>query len=573
MTALDTFAPDELRTLADDPVALEDRDDGPILIPLLPVQTFVRIARRLRDENRLELLLPFATPAQLTSLMDLDGWARDRIDLPRSREWMQAIAESYTRGDRPRGALIDLIYAMDPELWTLIVGVGMAVIEIPPDEDDARDLAAATLAHLRSWETPDGFFMVGVPDDEIGRAALRTLSRIYEDSLAEGRKLCLSIHALLPSQAEEECLRWRSGRLADLGFVEWEEAMKLFRPLDHRAAVETPAQDFDYLPEDGVAAHVEWSGPDLLRRVMARLAPLEHGVRSREFLLLVNEVMAAQRFDPGDEDLQERAIVQTQATITLGLELLASAQPDEESDDLDAALAERVSALGLRQVFRVGYGALDKLRKTALALHQQGRVSLSEAGSLLDRPWGPSIEAFCRWYPELPLPSTSSGTRPLASLADVAKATTLVAEAGALALLTFAPNGYGVDAAWIGRLDEPERIKLGDLIRTAIVHAHLPGSATTFAPLTVDDVAWATEHLIERGRLIATVRRDFASRCAELGIGRHQEVLAQNLLTRLEAELLAVERDDDDRPVLPRLGGMVTIQSVGMWLQTTHGQA
>ena len=599
MTSLDTIAPDELRTLLDDPLALDERDDGPVLIPKLPAQTFVRIARQLREENRLELLLPFATPDQLTSLLDLDGWTGDRINLPRAREWMHAIAESYTSGDRPRGALADLMYTMDPELWTMVVGAGMAVFEIAVDEDDSLDHAANALAHFRTWETPDGFFLVGVTDDEIGRAALRTLTHIYDDDLAEGRKICLAISALLPSQSEEDCLRWRSSRLADLGFVSWEEAMRLFRPLDHKAAVLRPAENFDYLGEpDALERPVEWSGPDLLRRVMAKLSPEQHGIRSREFLLLVNEVMAAQRLDPGDEALQGQAIDQTQATITLGLELLDSAAPtaaaqsdasepaavdtgsvdtgavDTEAVDTGAVvLAERITALGLRQIFQVGYGALDKLRKAAQSLHTQGRVSLSSPGSLLDRPWGPAIETFCRLYPELPLPSTSRGTRALANLADVARATTLIAESAALANLTFAPEGYGVDPTWIGRIDEPEQLKLGDLIRTAIVHMHLPGSNTAFAPLTMDDVAWAAKNLLTADRLIPAVRADFSQRCGALGIGPQQETLAANLLTRLEAELASLEVDEDGNADLTRLRGFVTIQSVGVWLRTRHGEA
>ena len=43
----------------------------------------------------------------------------------------------------------------------------------------------------------------------------------------------------------------------------------------------------------------------------------EHGLRSREFLLLVNEVMSAQRFDPGDETLQQRAIDQTHYEVSI----------------------------------------------------------------------------------------------------------------------------------------------------------------------------------------------------------------------------------------------------------------
>jgi len=577
MSTLDTLANDELRTVLDDPLALDDLDNGPTLVALLPAQTFVRIARQLRDESRLDLLLPFATPDQLTSLLDLDGWTQERLDIARSREWIHAISEAYTHDDRPRGALVDLMYAMDPELWTLVVGVGMLVLELTPGEDDAIDLAGTAMAHLRTWETPDGFFMVGVPDDELGRAALRTLLRIYQDSLGEGRKLCLAIGGLLPSQTEEECLRWRAGRLADLGFVAWEEAMRLFRPVDHRAAAQRPAAEHPAAPpSDAVDTSFQWSGPDLLRRIMARLPAAQHGVRSREFLLLVNEVMAAQRFDPGDQKLQERAIGQTQATLTLSLELLASVHAEAAPINEDAReqfLADRIVALGLRQVFQVGYGALDKLRKAALSLHTQGRVSLSSPGSLLDRPWGPAVASFCRWYPELPLPNTSRGHRPLAHLADVTRATTLIAESGALAQLAFAAEGYGIDPAWLGRLDEPERVRLGDLVRTAIVHSNLPGQATAFAPLTPSDLQWAAANLVVSGRLTTSIRSEFAARCSALGVGPCQETLAANLLTRLEAELASLERDDDGNPVLTQLGGIVTIQSVSVWLKTRHGDA
>ncbi len=565
----DTLDADDLDAIVDDPLVLDSRDDAHIVIPALPAATFVRIARRLRDENRLELLLPYATPYQLSSLMDLDGWVRDRVDIRRARVWLHAIAE-HAATDKPRGALADLMYEMDPELWTVSLAAGTVVVPIPPDEDDARDIIAGQLGSLRTYETPDGFFMLGVPDEELGLRTLQTIHRIYEDDLAEGRKLCLAIEALIPSQAEEELLRFRNGRLADIGFVPWEEAAKLLRPLDHRTAAEHEALNFDHLRDiEGLERRVRWSGPELLRRVMMRLPIAEHGLRSREFVLLVNEVISAQRLDPGDEKHQERAIDQTQSTISLGLSMLGRVAP--KGMEVEAFLAERIATIGLRLIFRVGYGALDKVRAAAQLLHRGGQVSMEHPGSLLDRPWGPAIATLSGLYPELPL-LKGKGTRPLRSLDDIAQATQWIAEGGALARLCFESDGYAIDPTWLSRADTPERITLGDLVRTAIVHAHQPGTTGVMAPLTSDDLHWARENLLSPDGLASSVTRDLAERCAALGIGEHQNVLAENLLMRLRIELAGLEYDVEDRVDLRRVGGMLTIQDVSMWLSMRHGE-
>lgn len=562
---------EQLRQVIDEPLTLDDLDTPEVVVPQLSPQMFVRVARRLRDEQRLELLLPHATPEQLTGLLDIDGWSEDRVDVPRVREWLWAIADGYN-ALKPRGALTDLMYDMDPEMWTFAVGQDMTVIDLDPEDDSAREVALDQMEGLRTWESPDGFFVLGVPDHEVGRAALRILDLVYADDLAEGRKLALSIQSGVVAEMEEDLYRWREGRLADLGFVAREEAVKLFRPLDAHAAADAEPRDFRYLPsesETGLNLFETWSSSELLQRVMARLPNAEHGLRAREFLLLVNEVMAAQKFPPGSEPLQERAVQQTQATISLGLEILLTTRTGHP--DPEAFLADRIAQIGLRDIFRVGFGALDKLRKAVRTLDRGARISLTAPASLLDRPWGPALRALLHFFPELALTGTGSGTRPLRNLADVARATLSIAEAEALTRLTFGVEGFGVDPVWLTRVDEPERVFLGDLLRTAIIHAHLPGSVTTMAPLTPADLEWAATHLLQGGELVPEVRRDFSSRCDALGIGRFTEQFAETVLTRLRVELLGLERDDEGKLDLGRTGGLLTIQQVSMWLTVREG--
>lgn len=559
-----------LQGVLSDPLSLEDLEDAAGLVPTIDAQSFVRMSRILQEESRLDLLLPYATPDQLTSLIDIDAWTNERVDLGRAQLWILEIAQLHSAHSETRGSLGDLMYSMDPEMWTLVLVPRMHVYTVDSEDDASRDEHHDRMATLRTWDTPDGFFVVGVPDDEFGQRSLSLLDLIYRDDLAEGRKLMLSVQSAIGSQVEEDLLRWRSGRLADLGFVAWEEAMQLFRAYDHHAAATQEPRDFEHADEADTPGLTipQWDTAGLLNRVMGKLDNAEHGRRAREFLLLVNEVMAAQRFPPGDDALQARAIDQTQATLSLGLEMLLTGSQGHPSPD--AFLAERVQAIGLRAIFRVGYGALERLRTAVTSLTRSAPVSMGRPGSLLDRPWGLAIAALGRWYPELPDPAKSDKTRPLRSFADVRLATTWLAEAGAFAALSVHSDGFGVDPVWITRCDAPETMTLGDLVRTAVIHARLPGARAALAPLTPSDVDWAHKNLLVQGRLLPEIHSDFAARCAALGLEAHEPALEAAILTRLTVELAGVEYRDEVVD-LTKTGGLLTVQHVSLWLQARTG--
>lgn len=579
---------EEVQLVVEDPLSLETRDDATELIAALPVQSFVAVARKLRDEQRLDLLLPYASAEQITGIFDLDAWQRDRLSTPRAREWLDRIVEAYNQSDVERGRLVRLLHDTDPEMWLLANSAATAIAELDPGDEEQRERVLDDMSALLTWETPDGHYVIGVPDNELGRMSLRVLSAIYDDNLGEGRKLISAIKWSLHNELEEDLLRWRKGRLADLGFPEWDEAMRLFAPLARDVVTGRASEGEEpsaHVPERFTALPPAQLGStqDILRRVMQRLDDAEYDLRLREFLLLANELMAAQRFEPGDEALQERSVAQAQATLNLACELLLAG---EAHDDPEVYVAERIAAVGLRKLFRFGYGPLAKLRKAALALHRGGQVSLDKIGSLLDRPWGPALASLSRWYPELPIASFTPGTgpidgksaraleggRPLRSLADIARATALIGEAEALARLCFASEGYAIDPVWLERVDEPDRLHLGDLIRTAIV-CTLRGETPEggLRPLHGEDLEWASENLLDsRSRPSAELREQFLAQAEAAGVGDRGEALADILLPRLAVELVGLEAGENGKPDLTKVAGVVTIQQVGVWLSTAQ---
>jgi hypothetical protein len=570
-------APEQVQLVVDDPLTLDTRDDADELVRALPVQSFVAVARKLRDEERLDLVLPYANPEQIIGLFDLDAWTRDRLAIPRARAWLDRIVDAYEQAQVERGRLTELLHDTDPELWILAMSAATAIAEFDePDDDERRQQVMEDMAALHTWETPDGFSIIGVPDNEFGRMTLRVLSAVYEDNMVEGRKLISAIKWSVHNEVEEELLRWRKGRLADLGFPEWDEAMRLFTPLARDAVTGRSTPDDEaqpaHVPSDLPPAQLGRLGTDMLRRVMQRLDDDEYDLRLREFLLLANELMAAQRFEPGDETLQERAVGQAQATLNLGCELLLSGEPQ---DDPENYIAERIAKVGLRKLFRFGYGPLAKLRKAALALHRDGRVSLASVGSLLDRPWGPTLAALSQWYPEIAIDG-KAGTRPIPSLRELARATALIGEAGALAQVTFAAEGFAIDPVWLSRVDEPEHLHLGDLVRTALICEQLPGASTQgdgLHPLGPAELGWAANNLLEPGtkQLVARVEESLRAKLAAIAAADRADALVEVLLPRLNVELAGVEWGDDGSVDPTRIGGLLTVQQVGMWIKTSLG--
>jgi hypothetical protein len=226
-------------------------------------------------------------------------------------------------------------------------------------------------------------------------------------------------------------------------------------------------------------------------------------------------------------------------------------------------------------LFRFGYGPLAKLRKAALALHRDGRVSLASIGSLLDRPWGPALASVSQWYPELPVDG-KAGRRPIPSLRELARVTALIGEAGALAQVTFAAEGFAIDPVWLSRVDEPEHLHLGDLVRTALICEQLPGASTQgdgLHPLGPAELGWAANNLLESGskRLVPSVEQSLRSKLEAIAAGDRADALVDVLLPRLNVELAGVEWRDDGSVDPSKISGLLTVQQVGMWIKTSLG--
>jgi hypothetical protein len=156
----------------------------------------------------------------------------------------------------------------------------------------------------------------------------------------------------LPSDTVEWALRWRSGRLLDLGFPAWEEAMGLYTHLraDERARIEGAGRPLDVdawrlpvwmpgLPEGRDAKH-------LVFRAMAALSPDERRGAFFAFVAVANAVAVADGMDLADAETTPAAIEKAAVWISRGIAHVA------EANGLDPT--EVLRGVPLQRLFRVG---------------------------------------------------------------------------------------------------------------------------------------------------------------------------------------------------------------------------
>ena len=383
--------------------AIMNEPDVEKLVPTLPVQELYYAIKEVGLADAADLVA-LATPAQIQGFVDLDVWDRDRFDVERLNAWIETLSEA---GYEKLGQVIE---ALDPEtvaLWLQRQAViHDLTMEQPPDEAEGH-----------YFPTPDRFFLLDVlPGGEQGKALEHAIDWIYRYDLALGRRVIMSAKWELASDLEEYSWRWRQGRMADLGYVDFYEALSIYRYLDP-ASVKIDEKSFVMAPPDTpselpavLAGSLDEAG--FFGKALATL-PTDADVEKLHaaLVLLINKAMAADLVDPGDMEHGKEALGRAVAYVGLGLEYLARGDV--------ARAGQALTSVALERIFRIGVSLTLQLKTlTETLLKKVKPVDL-------EPPYEDVLLALARRRPEYPLAldePAKSGTRAFSTLADVARA-------------------------------------------------------------------------------------------------------------------------------------------------------
>lgn len=380
------------------------------LVPELPVQDLYFAIKEVGLADA-EELLALSTPAQVQGFVDLDTWERDRLDVERINAWVEVLINTgYEKLGETLGGL-------DPEVVALWLQRQARVydlsIEQPPDEPEGH-----------YYPTPDRFFLLDLlPGGEAGKALERALDGLYRWDLERARQMVMSAKWELASDLEEHAYRWRQGRMADLGYVDFYEALSLYRHLDP-TSVRVDERTFVAPPDEAprelpalLASSLDEGG--FFAQALATLGQTADLERLQgALLLLVNKAMAADRVDPGEVEAGRAALSRAVAYLGLGLEYLSRGDVTRGGQAL--------LSIALERVFRVGFSLTLQLRRLAEALVKSGVDP-----EALEAPWDEVLQLLRQRRPEFPRlldEPPRTGGRPFLSLAEVSRVASALEE-------------------------------------------------------------------------------------------------------------------------------------------------
>jgi Family of unknown function (DUF6178) len=446
--------------------ALLSADDAKGAVAALSPTEVFELVHEVGFEDATDLI-PLATPAQIQGCLDLDAWSKDTLELAPVKPWLAALIEA---GFEKVG---EVLAGIDAELRALILQRMVKVYDVSLGEEPEEDNEAPILA------TPDRYFMLELfGDDDSQRLTQQLVEDLYRADPDLARHTIMAARSEPPAELEEQSYRWRAGRLADQGYVDFYEALDLFRPLDadqvhigeatNERIVGDPDHAAQHLP---LAVAQEVIGRGFLARAMAAIEePGEAERLEAALMVLVNKVLAAGRAKPGQPEVVRRGALYATATLSLGLETVARG-------DLTRA-PQALRTISLHRLFRVGYTVTLKLARLARALAARSVTAGSPAKELVAGLCSPR-PLLSRAADEPP----ASGLRPFESQADLRRAGELLT---GLTLRVALAEGLGVDVVALGQAPEP-RPALDDVIRTALaraaIGAELSGDALSQAEL------------------------------------------------------------------------------------------
>ncbi|OQY55403.1 MAG: hypothetical protein B6245_19800 [Desulfobacteraceae bacterium 4572_88] len=329
------------------------------LVHAFPEEDFYFLIHDIGVGDSLELL-SMASDSQWEYILDVETWERDRMNLPFVTKWLGLLLEANPK------RFISYVLKEKAELIEFYLFKNIQVVIREHDQDPSElgenFFTYDDVFYVRFTDPP---FPDHQPDMEESVHAFLSefLNRLAVYDHFTYQQVMLEFSAVIPAESEEEAYRLRNVRLAEKGFMPFDEAISIYQPLrpedfktsrlikrllsvpDRDWPVPVPLYPAKMLKEDNMFTRA-LEATDMT----AVLEQLQ-----TEFAGLCNQIISADQKIIREREALRHIITKACGYVSIGLEYLSGG--GGKSPSRAAALIQKFP---LSHIFRLGYGfALD----------------------------------------------------------------------------------------------------------------------------------------------------------------------------------------------------------------------
>ena len=346
---------DALKAIIDSPQAGD-------LVQAFPEEDLYLLIHEIGIEDALPLL-SLASDQQWTYLLDMEVWKADRFEIASFTRWLNYLANADP--DRLVGRFFDE-HLEDMELYLF---KNMEVIVREHDQDPS-ELGAGFFTlddqfYIRFRDDLPTSESDSLTDEDRKDFLLRLLQQLAAYDHLRYQSILLEAPRVIPSEIEEEMYRLRNVRLAEKGFLPFDEAIGIYQPLMpgdiERLGVkvgigissQTMPSSIQFPPRKaGKKGNVFTDALDFIETEESLLQI------QAEIAGLSNQVISADRLAIRERVQLDRVVEKVIGYVGIGLETLVAKEGRIELHRAAAVLGR----YPLSHVFRVGYGLALELK-------------------------------------------------------------------------------------------------------------------------------------------------------------------------------------------------------------------
>ena len=340
-------------------------DPQPIaLVHSLPTTDFYLLVHDIGAEDSLPLL-ELASDRQWDHIMDLETWQHERLDIGAASHWM------------------DLLLTADPSRfvrWTLEKRLDFIElylwrnleVRIREHDQDPSDFGPDFFSldnhyYVRIIDLPVPMDETVFNEEHRRGFINKFLNRLADFHHLAYQSLLLETAHIIPAETEEAALHWRNVRLAEKGFLPFDESVGIYQALrpevlrSKMLSGETPIEpDVSRLPVP-IYHFKELDADTHFAMGLQQIDTGDHLNRiQHEFVNLCNRIIVADHLTVKDRESLREVVKKACSYLSIGLEQMASAG---EVDPHQAA--NLISSHALGDLFRVGFGRALALKWNA----------------------------------------------------------------------------------------------------------------------------------------------------------------------------------------------------------------